>query len=75
MSDATLTDTIWDASACAGEAGAYWYRSAIERAAKCLEISADEIRLHAGEMTAQEMRSVKAVLKWKAAQIRGMANV
>jgi hypothetical protein len=43
-------------------------------AAKMLEMSQAAIRLHAGEMTAQEMRTVKAVLKWKAGEIRGKAN-
>lgn len=54
--------------------GLCWYRAALEVAAKSLEMSADTIRLHAGEMTAQEMRSVQAVLRWKAAEIRGKAD-
>ncbi|HYT44907.1 MAG TPA: hypothetical protein VEP90_21450 [Methylomirabilota bacterium] len=29
-----------------------------------------DIRLHAGEMTAQEMRTVKAIQKWWVAEIR-----
>jgi len=41
-----------------------------ERCAKALEITSDEIRLHAGEMSAQEMRSVLSVLTWRAAAIR-----
>lgn len=41
-----------------------------EKCAAALEITSDEIRLHAGEMTAQEMRSVLAVLMWRAAAIR-----
>jgi len=32
-------------------------------------LSASTIQLHAGEMTAQEMRSVKAVLTWQAAEL------
>jgi len=40
------------------------------RCAEALEITSDEIRLHAGEMTTQEMRSVLAVLAWRAAAIR-----
>lgn len=34
-----------------------------------------ELRLMAGEMTAQELRTVKAVLKAKAAMIRRNAHV
>lgn len=43
-------------------------------AAKMLEMSQATIRLHAGEMSAQEMRTVQAVLKWKAAEMRGKAH-
>lgn len=41
-----------------------------DRCARTCEISQDEIRLLAGEMTAQEMRSVRSVLKSRAAAIR-----
>ena len=41
-----------------------------ESSAQHLELSADEIRLMAGELTAQEMRTVQAVLKGIAARIR-----
>lgn len=41
-----------------------------ERAAKLLDVSASEIRLHAGEMSAQEMQSVRAVLAWMQRTIR-----
>lgn len=44
---------------------------AMERAAKLIEgYSAGQILLAAGEMTAQEMRTVKAVQRWWAAAIR-----
>lgn len=43
-------------------------------AAKALEISNSEIRLHAGEMTAGEMRAVQAVLAWKAREFREKAS-
>jgi hypothetical protein len=49
-------------------------REAFEEAAGMLEMSDATIRLHCGEMTAQEMRTVKAVLKWKAAEMRDEAN-
>lgn len=43
-----------------------------EACAKLVEsFTADDIRMAAGEMTAQEMRSVKAVQRWWAAVIRG----
>lgn len=32
--------------------------------------SGSEIRLHCGEMTAQEMRTAKAVLRWAASVVR-----
>jgi hypothetical protein len=41
-----------------------------ERAARLLELSPPELRLLAGEMTAQEMRTVQAVLRNRAAVIR-----
>lgn len=63
-----------EAGACAGSAGNYWYRAALEDAALRLEMNASTIQLHAGEMTAGEIRSVQAVLKWKAAEIRRMAG-
>jgi len=42
----------------------------LSEAVKVLGVSADTIRLAAGEMTAQEMRSVRAVLRWMQATIR-----
>lgn len=50
-----------------------WSRSAAaarEHAAASLELSSQAIRLMAGEMTAQEMRTVKAVLTNRAAVVR-----
>lgn len=41
-----------------------------ESSAQQLELTADEIRLMAGELTAQEMRTVQAVLKGVASRIR-----
>lgn len=41
-----------------------------ERCARVLERPMSDILLHAGEMTAQERRTVKAVLRWLAAEIR-----
>lgn len=42
----------------------------LSEAVDVLGVSADTIRLAAGEMTAQEMRSVRAVLRWMQATIR-----
>jgi len=42
----------------------------LTEAVEVLGVSADTIRLAAGEMTAQEMRSVRAVLRWMQATIR-----
>lgn len=39
------------------------------RCAKLMHVTSQELLLAAGEMTAQELRTVKAVLKWKEAQI------
>jgi len=41
-----------------------------EAAAKALELTDSEIRLMAGEMTGQELRTVQAVLKARATVIR-----
>lgn len=49
-------------------------KAGLAKAAKLLSISADTIRLHAGEMSAQEMRSVRAVLQWKKAEIERLIN-
>lgn len=49
-------------------------KAGLAKAAKLLDISAATIRLHAGEMSAQEMRSVRAVLKWKKTEIEGLIN-
>lgn len=45
-----------------------------EACAQMLEISTSEILLMAGEMTAQELRTVKAVLAQRAAAIRRRIN-
>lgn len=44
-------------------------KAGLVQAAKLLDVSKDTIRLHTGEMSAQEMRSVRAVLRWKKAEI------
>jgi len=62
-----MTEVIsTDAIRLAYEAGR---RDAFAEAAKALQVSPSTIRLHAGEITAQEMRTVRAVLKWKEYQI------
>ena len=48
------------------------YEAAREAAAKCCEVPMSEILLHAGEMSAQSRRDVRAVLKCVAGKIRGM---
>lgn len=45
-------------------------RAGMERAAVMLDLSAQDLRLLAGEMSAQEMRTVRAVLNNRAATIR-----
>lgn len=44
-----------------------------EECAKLLEMSSSELLLLGGEMTAQELRTVKAVLAERARRIRGLA--
>ena len=49
-------------------------KSALEEAASLIEsFSAGQIRLAAGEMSAQEMRAAKAVQRWWVAAIRHKA--
>jgi hypothetical protein len=53
-------------------------RAGLSEAANALTVSPATIRLHAGEMTAQEMRSVRAVLGWMQRtilQLQGEPNV
>lgn len=45
-----------------------------EACAKLLESSSADLLLLAGEMTAQELRTVKAILAAKAREIRAMGN-
>jgi len=47
-------------------------RQGLEEAANSLDMSRQTIRLNAGELSASEMRAVKAVLVWKAAAIRAL---
>ena len=49
-------------------------RAALEEAAASLDLSASAILLACGEMTTQEMRTVKAVLAWRARKLREMAD-
>ncbi len=49
-------------------------RNGMMKAADQLEMSPQTIRLHAGEMSVQEMRAVQAVLRWKSAEIKQMAQ-
>ena len=49
--------------------------SALEEAASLIEsFTAGQIRLAAGEMSADEMRAVKAVQRWWAAAVRHKAD-
>ena len=63
MADEAQTTPVkpgtWEAGFCAG----------IEEAAKLLDVSAQEIRLAAGELTNGEVRAVKAVLAWRAREL------
>lgn len=47
------------------------YCKMVQEARKVCESSTDELRLHMGEMTAQEVRSVKAALGWVASVLKG----
>lgn len=49
---------------------------ALEQAAWRIEacIDGDELKLHAGEMSAQETRTVRAVVKWLATEIRALSD-
>lgn len=46
----------------------------LEVARHLASLSASTIRLHAGEMTASEMRAVRAVLQWQASELRQRAT-
>ncbi|MDZ5448925.1 hypothetical protein [Labrys sp. ZIDIC5] len=46
--------------------------AALEEAASLLGLNADQLLLMAGEMTAQELRTVRAVLRNRAAAIRAL---
>lgn len=50
------------------------YADGLRDAAALLKVSQASIRLAAGEMTAGEMRSVQAVLAWRARVIINQAN-
>ena len=51
------------------------YADGLLDAAKMLEVSQQSILLATGEMTAQELRSVKAVLAWRGRVIREAASL
>lgn len=74
VKDDGLGRGVADAQRCAGDAGAYWYRIAADEAARLLELKPDAIRLACGEVTPQEMRTVQAVLRWRASVIRRLAG-
>jgi len=63
-----MTDTDGDRSA---EDWMDGYRAGLRTATDKLKPSSATIRLHAGEMTAQEMRAVRAVLAWLRRSIEG----
>ena len=46
--------------------------AALEEAAKLLDLNASQLLLMAGEMTAQELRTVRAVLRNRATTIRAL---
>jgi hypothetical protein len=46
----------------------------LEVAQHLASLSASTIRLHAGEMTAAEMRAVRAVLQWQAREFLEQAS-
>lgn len=48
------------------------YADGLRKAAQMLDVSASAIRLAAGEMTPQEMRTIKAVLAWRSRVILSM---
>lgn len=47
------------------------YTKIVYDARKICESSTQELKLHMGEMTAQEVRSVKAALGWVASVLKG----
>jgi hypothetical protein len=49
-------------------------KAGLAKATELLDVSADTIRLYAGEMSAQEMRSVRAVLRWKKTEIENLTE-
>lgn len=50
------------------------FRNGLSEAVKMLHESASSIRLHAGELSALEMRTVQAVLAWKRSQIAAFSD-
>ncbi len=52
-----------------GVTDAAGYTSGLRNAASMLEVDRQTIRLHAGELSPQEMRAVLAVLGWKRREI------
>jgi hypothetical protein len=46
------------------------FKTGLKAASAMLGVTSDEIRLAAGEISAAEMRKVKAVLEWRKAAIR-----
>ena len=50
------------------------YADGLARAAQILDVDRQTIRLHAGELSAQEMRAVLAVLGWLRGEIQAEAR-
>lgn len=51
------------------------YGRGLRDAAATLDVDRQTLRLHAGELSAQEMRAVLAVLGWKRREILARAKV
>lgn len=51
------------------------YARGLRHAASLLTMSNQTIRLHAGELSPDEMRCVQAVLKWKWAELEGLVEM
>ena len=50
------------------------YARGLRDAAATLDVDRQALRLHAGELSAQEMRAVLAVLRWKRREIMARAG-
>lgn len=50
------------------------YKDGLLDAANMLSVTDDQIRLAGGEFTAQELRTVRAILQWRQRAMRELAN-